>query len=220
MGLFSRRRPSVSVRYVARAADADGLDQQVFFTNGSEACLRPTLRFEPLDPYGRVLPHVEVGSVLGIDRGELVAPPGSEISDVLHFHGQGARLVRAVRIGASSIEEVDLPDLTQPVEVLMVDLSMKATLDPEEFWGVGVANPNDTPVSVSITLVELEDERPGDDLRQAVDAVTLQQPVDLASRGHDVVWLPEETRGRFHTVLGHVVVPWVGPPELEPPTPA
>ena len=211
MGLFSRRRPPISVSYVSKSPD--GLDQQVRFKNDSEVCLRPVLRFEPLDPYGRPLPHVTVGTVLGIDRGALVAPPGSEITDVLHFQGQGARLVRAVRIGADVIDQVDEPDLLKPAEVLMVDLSMKATLDPAEFWGVGVANPNDTPISVSVTLVELEDERPGDDPRQAVDAVTLQEPVELPSRGHDVVWLPEELRGRFHAVMGHVVVAWVGPSE-------
>ncbi|MEH3033962.1 MAG: hypothetical protein PGN07_07950 [Aeromicrobium erythreum] len=218
MGLFSRRRPPVTVTYAPRGVDGD-LDQTVRFRNGSETGLRPVLQFQPVDHYGRDLPNVEVGTVLGIDRGAVVAPPGQDAVDVLHFHGMGARHVRGVRIMATTIEPVDLADLSQPVEAVMVDLERRATLDPEEFWGVGVVNRNESPASVSVTLIQLEDPaESGDDPRQAVDAVTLAEPVELPSKGHDVVWLPDDVRGRFHAVLAQVVVPWTGPldPEVGP----
>ena len=101
----------------------------------------------------------------------------------------------------------------------MVDLEERATLDPSEFWGVGLVNRNEVPISVGVTLVEYED-RVGDAPRQAVDAVTLEGTVDLASQSHEVVWLPEDVRGRFHAVLAHVVVPWAGPSDPPPPAPA
>ncbi len=216
MGLFSRRRPPVSVTFASRGTDGD-LDQTVRFRNGSETGLRPVLRFQPVDFYGRDLPHVEVGTVLGIDRGAVVAPPGRDAVDVLHFHGMGARNVRGVRISAVSIDEVELGELAEPIEAVMVDLDKHATLDLEEFWGVGVVNRNESPVSVSVTLIELEDPaEAGDGPRQAIDAVTLENPVELPSKGHDVVWLPDEVRGRFHAVLAHPVVPWAGPSDAGP----
>lgn len=215
MGIFNRRKPPISVVYVPKATDADSPDQQVTLRNDSEVALRPVLRFVARDAYGRALPNVEVGTVLGIDRGAVVALPGSSASDVLHFHGQGARHVRGVEVHVEAMEQVDLEGVTQPVEAVMVDLEERATLDPENFWGVGVVNRNEAPVSISVTLVEYE-ERMGDAPRQAVDAVTLEGTIDLASQSHEVIWLPEEVRGRFHAVFAHVAVPWIGPPDPEP----
>lgn len=214
MGIFNRRKPPISVTYVAKATDADSPDQTITLRNDSEVALRPVLRFVARDTYGRALPNVEVGTVLGIDRGSVVALPGSAASDVLHFHGQGARQVRGVEVHVEAMEQVDLDGVTRPAEAVMVDLEERATLDPENFWGVGVVNRNEVPVSISVTLVEYE-ERVGDAPRQAVDAVTLEGTIDLASESHEVVWLPEEVRGRFHAALAHVVVPWIGPPDPE-----
>lgn len=219
MGLFNRRKPPISVSYVPKASDPDAPDQTVTLSNGSEVGLRPILRFVPRDQYGRELPNVEVGTVLGIDRGAVVAPPGSAATDVLHFHGQGARNVRGVEVHVEGMEQVDLDGIVAPVEALMVDLEEHATLDPQDFWGIGLVNRNEVPISVGVTLVEYED-RVGDAPRQAVDAVTLDGTVDLASQSHEVVWLPDEVRGRFHGVLAHVVVPWTGPTEPPPLDPA
>lgn len=219
MGLFNRRKPPISVAYVAKSTDPDAPDQTITLTNGSEVGLRPILRFVPRDQYGRELPHVEVGTVLGIDRGAVVAPPGTSATDVLHFHGQGARNVRGVEVHVEGMEQVDLDGVVAPAEAVMVDLEERATLDPSEFWGVGLVNRNEVPISVGVTLVEYED-RVGDAPRQAVDAVTLEGTVDLASQSHEVVWLPEDVRGRFHAVLAHVVVPWAGPADPPPPAPA
>ena len=219
MGLFNRRKPPISVAYVAKSTDPDAPDQTITLTNGSEVGLRPILRFVPRDQYGRELPHVEVGTVLGIDRGAVVAPPGTSATDVLHFHGQGARNVRGVEVHVEGMEQVDLDGVVAPAEAVMVDLEERATLDPSEFWGVGLVNRNEVPISVGVTLVEYED-RVGDAPRQAVDAVTLEGTVDLASQSHEVVWLPEDVRGRFHAVLAPVVVPWAGPSDPPPPAPA
>lgn len=218
MALFSRRdRPGVRVSYSAIGKDGS-LDQTVTLHNSTEVGLRPKLSFTPIDIYGRELPHVEVGTVLGIDRGALVAAPGQSAVDMLHFHGLGARNVRGVDIALVGVQEVGLADATAPVEALMVDLDQHATLDPEEFWGVGVVNRNDAPVSLKVTLIELEPPGTGgkDVPRQAIDAVTLSEPVELASQSHDVVWLPEEVRGRFHAVLAHLDLPWTGSFDADP----
>lgn len=215
MGLFNRRKPPISVVYTPKSTDPALPDQQLTMRNDSEVALRPVLRFVARDTYGRELPNVEVGTVLGIDRGALVALPGSSAVDVLHFHGQGARQVRGVEVHVDAMEQVDLDGVTHPAEALMVDLEEHATLDPQDFWGVGVVNRNEVPVSIGVTLVEYED-RVGDAPRQAIDAVTLDGTVDLASQSHEVVWLPEEVRGRFHAVLAHVVVPWTGPRDPDP----
>ncbi|MGJ9413060.1 hypothetical protein ACHAAC_10165 [Aeromicrobium sp. CF4.19] len=213
MGLFSRRdRPGLAVTYAPHGKDG-ALDQTVTLRNATEAGLRPVLQFSAVDFYGRPLPHVEIGTVLGMDRGAVVVPPGCEGVDVLHFHGMGARNVRGVNVSAVDVQELDLSDATAPIEALMVDMTEHATLDPTEFWGVGVVNRNEAPVSLKVTLVELEPVGTGgkDAPRQAVDAMTLTEPVELASQSHDVVWLPEEVRGRFHAVLAHLDVPWAGP---------
>lgn len=215
MGLFNRRKPPVSVSYTARATDADEPDQVITLRNDTESGLRPVLRFVAHDFYGRELPNVEVGTVLGMDRGEVIALPGSAATDILHFHGQGARNVRGVAVHVEHIEEVDVGGATAPAEAVMVDLQEHATLDPADFWGVGLVNRNETPISVSVTLVEFED-RFGDAPRQAVDAVTLDGSVDIASTSHEVLWLPEDVRGRFHAAYAHLVLPWAGPPEPEP----
>ena len=215
MGLFNRKKPPVSVVYVAKATDPDAPDQTITLRNDSEVGLRPVLRFVAVDPYGRELPNVEVGTVLGIDRGAVVAPPGASAVDVLHFHGMGARQVRHVQVQVEAMEQVDLDGVVAPVEAVMIDLEEHATLDPTEFWGIGLVNRNEVSISVGVTLVEYE-ERRGDDPRQAVDAVTLEGTVDIASQSHEVVWLPEDVRGRFHGVLAHVVVPWTGPRDPDP----
>ena len=217
--MFSRRnRPGVRVSYSPIGKDG-GLDQTVTLQNTTDVGLRPVLRFTAVDSYGREMPNVEVGTVLGIDRGAVVAPPGQNAVDVLHFHGMGARNVRGVNIAVVDVQEAALSEITAPVEALMVDMTQHATLDPEEFWGVGVVNRNEVPVSLKVTLVELEPAGVGgkDAPRQAVDAVTLTEPVELASESHDVVWLPDEVRGQFHAVLAHLDVPWAGPSESEPP---
>jgi hypothetical protein len=215
MGLFNRRKPPVSVSFTSRASDPEQPDQTIELRNGTESGLRPVLRFVAHDFYGRELPNVEVGTVLGIDRGDVIALPGSTAKDVLHFHGQGARNVRGVAVHVEHIEEVDVAGATLPPEAVMVDLEERATLDPADFWGVGLVNRNEVPISVSVTLVEYE-ERLKDAPRQAVDAVTLEGVVDLASQSHEVLWLPEEVRGRFHAAFAHLVVPWAGPPEPGP----
>lgn len=216
MGLFSRRnQPGLKVAYAPRGTDG-ALDQTVRVENTTEVGVRPVLTFTAVDFYGRELPNVEVGTVLGIDRGAVVVAPGQTAIDVLHFHGLGARNVRGVNIAMADATEADLGGATAPVEALMVDMNQHATLDPADFWGVGVVNRNDVPVSMKVTLVELEPEGTGgkDSPRQAVDAVTLTEPVELASQSHDVVWLPEEIRGRFHAVIGHLDVPWTGPSDV------
>ncbi|WP_375002409.1 hypothetical protein [Aeromicrobium sp. CTD01-1L150] len=221
MGMFSRRnRPGIRVSYAPLGKDGD-LDQTVTLQNTTDVGLRPVLRFTAVDQYGREMPNVEVGTVLGIDRGAVVAPPGQRAVDVLHFHGMGARNVRGVNIAVVDVQETALSEITAPVEALMVDMTEHATLDPEEFWGVGVVNRNEVPVSLKVTLVELEPPGAGgkDAPRQAVDAVTLTEPVELASESHDVVWLPDEVRGQFHAVLAHLDVAWAGPSEPEPPEP-
>lgn len=221
MGLFSKRpRSGVQVAYAPRGTDG-GLDQTITLHNRTETGLRATLRFTAIDVYGRQMPDIEVGTVLGMDRGAVVAPPGQSAVDVLHFHGMGARNVRGVEVVVVDAQEVDLAETTAPVEALMVDADQHATLDPDEFWGVGVVNRNQVPVSMKVTLVELEPPGTGgkDAPRQAVDAVTLSEPVELASESHDVVWLPEEVRGQFHAVLAHLDVPWAGPSDPEPPGP-
>lgn len=215
MALFSRRKPPLQVGYIARSTDHKP-DQAVTLRNDTEALLRPVLSFQAVNPYGIPLPHVEVGTVVGIDRGVLACPPGTEIVDVLHFHGQGARQVRGVLTQVVALHEEVFEGLTSLPEAVMVDLEQHQTLDPSEFWGVGLVNRNDVPVSVGVTLVEYE-ERQKDTPRQATDAVTLEGSVDLASQSHDVLWLPEDVRGRFHGVFVHVVHPWSGAGELPPP---
>lgn len=212
MGLFNRRKPPLKVSYVAKATDG-GADQRFTLRNDTEAMLRPVLQFQPLGAVGP-LPHVEVGTTLGIDRGTLVCPPGEEIVDILHFHGQGARQVRAVNPVVVAMHEEQLEGFTRVPEAVMVDMDKQQVLTTEEFWGVGLVNRNDIPISVGVTLVEF-DIRRGDDPRQPIDAVTLEGTIDLASNSHEVLWLPEDVRGRFHAAYAHLVHPW-GTGDLPP----
>ena len=185
-------------------ADDGGIDQTITVENHTETSLVPTVRYVPRDFYGRELPHVTTRTVHGSDRGELLLPAGATASDVLRFDGQGERAVRVVDIELVGLDQDDHPALVGPTRAVMIDLEQRATADPAEFWGIGLVNPNPFGVRMRISLLEIED-RVHDHPRQVVDVVTLQDDVDMASESNDVIWLPEDVRGRYEAVVHHLV---------------
>lgn len=205
MARRQRKVSPFSIEYVPIAKDGS-LDQTLTITNNTEVSVLPTLTFRPFDGYGRELPHVTTQGVNGTHRGGPVLPAGGALREVLRFDGQGAHLVRGVGVELGAVEETDHPALEQPVKTVMIDLDQKATADPEDFWGIGVVNPNPFGVTMRISLVELED-RVRDFPRQVADVVTLQDDLDMASMSNHVVWLPEDVRGRFHDVVHHLRMP-------------
>jgi hypothetical protein len=213
MGLFTRKPRPLTVRYEAKATDG-GLDQVLTMTNNTDSDLVPVLRFRPLDFYGRELPLASVTSLQGLTRGQVVVPAHSVTRDVLRFEGPGCRSVRFVDTEVVDLVEIDVTGLEIVPTTVMVDLDKRATLDPENFWGVGVQNKNDAEMRVRVTLVKLEPEHTDkamkDSPRQALDWVSLEGDVTLEPQGHDVVWLPEGVRGEFHAVLGSVAAPPLG----------
>ncbi|AXT84486.1 hypothetical protein C6I20_04260 [Aeromicrobium sp. A1-2] len=200
-----RARPPgpFTVEYVPLSAD-DSPDQLLTIKNNTEMSVQPTLSFSARDLWGRELPGVAVQTVNGSHRGggPLLAAGGTLV-DILRFDGIGARHVRGVDVQLAAAEQSDHPALEADIKTVMIDLEQKATADPEEFWGVGMVNPNPFGVTVRVSLVEFED-RHGDDPRQAVDVVTLQEDIDMASVSNHVIWLPEDVRGRFHAVTHHL----------------
>ncbi len=194
----SRPQAPLSFEYVAKSVDGSP-DQQLTMTNHTEAAVRPTLAFVPYNMYGSALPDVEVRTVLGTHLGAALLPGHAAVEDILRFDGPGARDVRAVQIAIVDVEEVEHPPVDAGLRAVMVDLDQKATIEPEDFWGVGVANGNPFGVQVRVALVAFED-RVGDHPRQVEDVVTLEGDVDLASASHEVIWLPDNVRGLFHHV--------------------
>ncbi|WP_040320209.1 hypothetical protein [Aeromicrobium marinum] len=201
MGLFSRGKAPLTVTYRAKS-ESGGLDQVLSFRNDTETALLPTLRFVARDHYGRELPHVVPHSVLGMDRGAVCVPPGSTGIDVLAFTGEGNRSVRGVEAHVVEIMEAEHPPLTQDVTVVMIDLEQRKTYEPADFWGVGLANPNDVEVEMRVVLIQHEPQAPKDDPRQVVDVVEMTETVTVAPQGHQVIWLPEDVRGQYDGVLG------------------
>ena len=202
----ARRNRPFSVEYVARSKDPDGTDQVLTITNHTEASVMPTLAFTARDIWGRELPQVTTQGVNGSHRGTPLLPANGTLTEILRFDGPGHRDVRIVDVQLSEVEEVDHPQLEADVRVVMIDLEQKAVLDPADFWGIGIANPNPFGVTVRISLVAFED-RERDYPRQAVDVVTLQHDVDVASQSHEVIWLPEDVRGRFELIAHHLRPP-------------
>ena len=201
-----QRKPQpFDVRYVPVATDGS-LDQTLTITNNTEVSVQPTLRFTPHSMYGHPLPHVTTVGVNGSHLGHALLPAGGSLREILRFDGQGSDQVRGVSVELSAAEENDHPALEEPVKTVMIDLDQKATDDPEDFWGIGVVNPNPFGVTMRISLVRLED-RVRDNPRQVVDVVTLQEDVDMASVSNHVVWLPEDVRGQFHEVVSCLVPP-------------
>lgn len=200
-----RRFQPFSVRYVPVATDGS-LDQTLTITNNTEVSVQPTLRFRPHNVYGVELPHVTTRGVNSTHLGRAILPAGGTLREVLRFDGQGAEQVRAVQVELTEVEEIDHPALEQDTKTVMINLDQKATADPDEFWGIGVVNPNPFGVTIRISLVALE-ERQRDNPRQVVDVVTLQEDVDMASESNHVIWLPEDVRGQFHEVVHHLVPP-------------
>lgn len=174
--------------------------------NNTEVSVLPTLGFTARDIWGRELPHVVTRSVHGSHLGGPLLPAGGTLRDILRFDGPGSRDVRGVDVELVDVEELDHPALEGDVKTVMIDLEQKATDDPAEFWGIGMVNPNPFGVTVRVSLVELE-ERERDHPRQAIDVVTLQEDVDMASVSNHVIWLPEDIRGRFHEVVHHLRPP-------------
>ncbi|WP_229053164.1 hypothetical protein [Aeromicrobium sp. Leaf350] len=210
MGLFTKKPRPLAVRYEAKATDG-GLDQVLTMTNSTDHDLVPVLRFRPLDFYGRELPLVNVTSLQGLTRGQVVVPSNSATRDVLRFDGPGCRSVRFVDTEVLDLVEIEVLGLESQPTTVMVDLDKKATANPKDFWGVGVANANEAEMQVRVTLIELEPEHTDPKLRdaprQALDWVSLEGDVTLAAKDHDVVWLPEDVRGKYHGVLGSVAAP-------------
>lgn len=188
----------MTFQYIAKPVDGSP-DQTLTMTNHTEAAVRPTLAFTPYNMYGTPLPDVEVRTVLGTHLGAALLPGHATVEDILRFDGPGARDVRAVQITIVDAEEIDHPALDEALRAVMVDLDQKATLEPEDFWGVGVANANPFGVQVRVALVAFED-RVGDHPQQVEDVVTLEGDVEVASQSHEVIWLPDNTRGLFHHV--------------------
>ncbi len=197
-----RQQRPFSLKYAPIATDG-GPDQVLTIENHTDVSVIPTLTFTPLDAYGRELPHVVTQTVHGSHRGGPLLPAGGSLRDILRFDGQGNRQVRDVRVELAAVEEVDHPALENPTRSVMIDLEQKATDIPEEFWGIGLVNPNPFGVTVRVSLLEFE-ERERDFPRQVVDVVTLQEDVDLASESNHVIWLPEDVRGQFHEVEHHL----------------
>ena len=210
MGLFTKKPRPLTVRYEAKATDG-GLDQVLTMTNSTDTDLVPVLRFRPLDFYGRELPLVTVTSLQGLTRGQVVVPSNSVTKDVLRFEGPGCRSVRFVDTEVVDLVEIEVAGLDTEPTTVMVDLDKKATANPEDFWGIGVANANDAEMRVRATLVALEPEHTEKALRdaprQALDWVSLEGDVVLGAKDHDVVWLPEDVRGTYHAVLGSIAAP-------------
>lgn len=201
-----QRKPQpFTVKYVPVATDGS-LDQTLTITNNTDVSVQPTLRFTTYNAYGSQLPHVTTRGVNGSHVGAALLPAGGTLLDVLRFDGQGADQVRGVTVELAAAEEVDHPALEKDVKSVMIDMDQKATADPEDFWGIGLVNPNPFGVTMRISLVELEDPRPGNP-RQVLDAVTMQDDVDMASMSNHVIWLPDEVRGRFHDVVHHLRMP-------------
>lgn len=193
------------MRYVAEATDGS-LDQTLTITNTTDASVLPTLHFKPVNAYGIELPHVVTIGVNGSHAGRALLPAGGSLVDVLRFDGLGADQVRFVGVELTAVEEVDHPAIEKPCRAVMIDLAQKATADTGEFWGIGLVNPNPFGVTMRVSLVRLEDRRPHIP-RQVEEVVTLQDDVDMASESDDVIWLPEDVRGRFHEVVYHLVPP-------------
>ena len=201
----SRTPRPFTVKYVPVAPDGE-IDQVLTIQNNTDVSVLPTLKFTPRDVWGRELPHVVTQTVHGSHRGGPLLPAGGMLRDVLRFDGQGNRLVRIVDVELAAVEELDHPALEGPTKTVMIDLEQKATAEPEEFWGIGMVNPNPFGVTMRVSLLELED-RDRDNPRQVVDVVTLQDDVDMASVSNHVVWLPETVRGQFHAVEHHLRQP-------------
>lgn len=202
-----RRSAPFDVTYVPVATDGS-LDQTLTITNNTETSVLPTLRFRPFNMYGMELPHVTTVGVNGSHLGRALLPAGGSLVDVLRFDGQGADQVRHVQVELAEVEEIDHPSPVLPCRSVMIDLEQKATADSDQFWGVGLVNPNPFGVTMRVSLVRLEDEPSHrDDPRQVESVVTLTDDVDLASESNDVIWLPEDVRGLFHEVVHHLVPP-------------
>lgn len=201
----SRPKQPYSIRYVPVSTDGS-LDQTLTIQNNTEVSVLPTLAFTPHNMYGLELPHVVTRTVQGTEHGGPLLPAGGSLTEILRFDGPGSRDVRGVGVSLAAVEELEHPPLEKEVRTVMIDLDQKATADPEEFWGIGMVNPNPFGVTVRVSLVQIE-ERVRDNPRQVVDVVTLQEDVDMASVSNNVIWLPEDVRGQFHEVVHHLRAP-------------
>jgi hypothetical protein len=198
----SRQQRPFSLSYVPVATDG-GPDQVLTIENHTDVSVLPTLSFTPISFYGQELPNVVTQTVHGSHRGGPLLPAGGKLRDILRFDGPGHRQVRGVQVELAAVEELDHPALEGDTRSVMIDLDQKATDVPEDFWGIGLVNPNPFGVTMRVSLLQFE-ERERDFPRQVVDVVTLQEDVDLASVSNHVIWLPEDVRGQFHDVEHHL----------------
>ena len=83
------------------------MEQTVLLEHRSDRSVVPTMNYTPLDADGAVVPGVEVSSIFGSDRGQLIVGPAGEI-DVLMFEGDRASEVVNARGVALEVVELDV----------------------------------------------------------------------------------------------------------------
>jgi hypothetical protein len=137
------------------------MDQLLGMTNDGDSAVAPTLTFLPLDRTGDVLPGVTVRTAYGSDRGLVVIPPGSTVTDVLAFDGPGFRRVADVRVTVRRDERAKTP--SRPVGDLHAQrmLTGRVTVPLEDFDSLLVSNTSPVQVSVRMVCILWEDPPPG-----------------------------------------------------------
>ncbi len=88
-------------------AEPGFMDQTVLIEHGSDRAVIPTMEYTPLDADGAVVPGVEVSTVYGSDRGQLVVGTAGEI-DILVFQGERSSEVVDATGTATDVVELDI----------------------------------------------------------------------------------------------------------------
>ncbi len=94
-------------------AELGFIDQTVFLEHGAGNDVIPTMEYTPLDESGDEVPGVDVSTIYGSDRGQLVVTPDGEI-DILVFSGE--RVTDVVDVRSAAVESEVLETRGSPLE--------------------------------------------------------------------------------------------------------
>lgn len=190
-GLVEQPRPTADLRFRFAATTGDGyMNQTLAIYNDSSHVLAPTLEFTALDATGDPLPEVEVTTVYGSDRGQLVVPPGTGL-DVLIFTGERAQLAEDVTVSVRTAEAVEARAIEVEPVVTPLDDAGRILDRSSMFTAVSVRNDNRAQMSVRLVYI-IWTEPEGDRRQQAERVVPVGDLIVIPPRQTTVVPLTGE----------------------------
>ncbi|GAA2503007.1 hypothetical protein Ahu01nite_063880 [Winogradskya humida] len=173
--------------YEGESAEEDTINQLLTIDNNGTDTFAPLLELTAIDFLGAELPDIEVSTIFGSDRGELVTPPGPNV-DVLRFTGEDLTRVDDVRVKVLRARIVEPVEVEFDPQTELLDDDGEEVGRNERFSWVSVYNDNDVPIKVRLVYIVWDVPPPGR-TQQAIATFPIRGLVTVGAGDSEVVGL-------------------------------